>query len=194
MRPTSLNFCQLHNFVDIIKQSKDLSAKHFLQFQGERPFVINSILEQIKENVGQEIYDSLCLEFSDENSIDYYKSFGKKIYWHYRPGNLFSELLASEQLAGVVISYSYLIELYSKNELFEFISIFFKWIKDRDIEIILSVKNGEELFSSIIQKLDITRISFSIDSKVEVCYRNVDLNKVDSQLKYYGSSLSKMMV
>ena len=52
--------------------------------------------------------------------------------------------------------------------------------------LILRVDWDDNIIPSLLDYFDFEFISLSLNSKVEICYRNIDLNRMEKGLKYLG--------
>jgi hypothetical protein len=127
------------------------------------------------------------LEFSDINEPAYYDQFKRPFFWHYNSdGNPKRVIQESKNLKGIVLSHSHFEEYVSGGNSFSFCQNLLQMLASRDgglnLELILSLDWGIKLVPSIIDMLDIEVVSFSINRKIEVCYRNLNSTKLKENL------------
>jgi hypothetical protein len=53
-----------------------------------------------------------------------------------------------------------------------------------DKQIVLRIDWNDNVFPSLFDYFDIDLMSFSINDKIEVCYRNVDLKKLTAEMEH----------
>ncbi|WP_372654453.1 hypothetical protein [Halobacteriovorax sp.] len=184
-RARSFNFLQQHSFMNLQKELA-LDENMFLHFENEADFVIHKIIDDLKT---ERNIKNVTLEFSDLNSIDFYEAFKTPFIWHY---NLdykeFDALNKSQYLQGIVLKFSDLLKLHEDGVLHNFCnnfhSLFIDLLSKEDFKLTLELDWDSNLFSSISEFFDFDLISIPISNKVEICYRNVDLSKVQDHVQY----------
>jgi hypothetical protein len=184
-RPRSFNFLQKHLLNDLLDEVSS-SDTVYLHFENEADFVIKSILETAKEKCTKE---NIILEFSGDQTAEYYNSFEQGFCWTYNPESKnIDEILSSKYLKGLVIPFSIINQEHQKGTIHKFSKeIHAKIINLLNLEsgkLVLSMDWDSNLFSSIVQYFDFDLISIPINNKIEVCYRNVNLSKMQDQVSY----------
>lgn len=184
-RVRSFNFLQKHIFEELLDEvSHDDNI--YLLFENEADFVIKSIVEVAQKKCKKE---NIFLEFSDDQDSSFYESFGLSYIWHYQSSSKnITNISSSSLLKGISLSFNELLETHNKamlhNLSINFHALFSKLLLGQEGILILSLDWDSNLFSSIIEYFDFDIVSMAINNKVEVCYRNVDLSKVQDHVRY----------
>jgi len=185
-RPRSLNFIQTHLACDIIKQFP--LSYFYLQFENEKEFVVSNILNEVDDFVGK---NHLILEFSGREDASYCDQFKRPfsvVIDHIN--HLTSDSLKGSYLNSVVLDGYFLKEIHEDGLLEKLLKTLFKTLGKRalDIPMFLQSDWGLDLFPSLCEYFDFQKVSYSINNKVEICFRNVDLVKVSKELLHvkYG--------
>lgn len=188
-RPKSMNFIQIYKFLDMI-EFISLSKKNiFLQFSDEKDFVIDSILNDIKNSSLSSVLKEkkLYLDFYDSSlkSISYYDQFNIPFYIRYQADNI--SVLNAKYLEGVILENSHLNYLHEINKLNDFLADFIRNTSNYKLKINLNVNWGETIIASVFDFLSIHLINFNIDNSVEKGYRVVDPIKLSGSIKHVQS-------
>ncbi len=187
-RPTSFNFFQQYRFLDLVEKCFDSKDRYFLHFCGEADFVIQKMVDDLREKVSDEELQCFMLEFSDRCSPKFYDQFEFPYILHYSPELKPENFSNSKFLNGIVLHFSHLEEMHREGRLFSFIQSFFQLVKTIDIELILKADWDADIFPSLVELLDFDSVALPVNDKVEVCYRNVDLNKLSNLLTVMKSN------
>lgn len=178
-RPLSLNYYQQHRFLDLLKNIHSTKHKYFMHFANEADFVLEKCIEDISEYP----QDNFILEFSDVRKLNFYDQFKFPFYLHYSDEleiNVFQE---SKYLNGIIFDFEFFNELYKKDEFYNFVTTFFNSIgESHNYKFILRVDWGSDIFPSLFEFFNFEYIALPINSKVETCYRNVDIAKLNAEL------------
>lgn len=177
-RPRSFNFIQQYKFLELLKDQAVHFDKIYLSFCDEKDFVIKKFVEDLIESgVGS---DQLVLEFSDSNPQEFYQQFNMPYIFHYNESN--RNLSPCPLFRGVSIPACYLEEAENNNTLLSFVNLlmtqYSSFLKVPDFKFQLDLDWDTEIYTAYLKYLPIEIFSFGINSKVEVCYRNVNLNKI----------------
>ncbi len=184
-RARSFNFLQQHSFMDL-QEELSLDEGLYLQFENEADFVIKKILDDLSS---RRSLKNVFLEFSDLQSADFYDQFEVPYIWHYNfEYKSFDAIVSSKYASGFVLKFSDLLKLHEDGVLHNFCnnfhSQFIRHLSRDDFSLILELDWDSNLFSSISKYFDFDLISIPISNKVEICYRNVDLAKVQNHVQY----------
>ncbi|OUR94870.1 hypothetical protein A9Q84_17330 [Halobacteriovorax marinus] len=184
-RPRSFNFLQQHTFMELV-ENISTEDRLYLHFENEADFVVEKILTDLLISRSR---DKVLLEFSDDQSVEYYEKFKSPFYWHYNSQSKNANLIAkSKYLKGMIIPFSELLKSFENNTLHNFTNNFhaqfFNVMEINKCELVLRMDWDSNLFSSIVEYFDFSLISIPINNKVEVCYRNVDLTKVQQHVSH----------
>ena len=184
-RPRSFNFLQKKLLEELLEDvSQDDTV--YLHFENEADFVIKNILESATKKCEKK---NIILEFSGNQTAEYYESFNHDFLWNYDPSSEhLDDILKSKLLKGLIIPLSIINEEHRKGNIINFSKelhskIFNLLSKDSGM-LILSMDWDSNLFSSLVQYFDFDLISIPINNKIEVCYRNVDLSKMQDQVSF----------
>jgi hypothetical protein len=184
-RPRSFNFIQQHNLIELLDELS-LDDNCYLHFENEADFVVKNILDSVCNKRKKE---TVYLEFSDDREVEYYESFDQQFIWHFsNEAKNTSSIIKSKNLKGIVLPFSELLKAHESGVLHNFSNNFhaqfFELLTNNAGKLILQMDWDSNLFSSIIEYFDFDIISVAINNKVEVCYRNVDLGKVQSHVSF----------
>lgn len=178
--PKSFNFIQEHIFLNDLIPLLDPSDRIHLHFTRSNDPMIPKVIEDLgkvgiqKENI---YIDS---DEWDKEALN----LGINYYLNYYP-ELDLSLCNSPQFSGLIFNFSFFEELHHKGVLKNFIMNFYTHFKNyltEDKQIILHVDWSDNVFPSLFDYLDFDLMSFSINSKIEICYRNVDLKKLTTEM------------
>ena len=181
-RARSLNFIQTYRACELLV-GLDLFAVT-MEFQNEKDFVIKKIISDLEEHHSG---DKLILEFSGNENAQFFDSFK-------RPYNLVindsskirTDYLCGEYLSGVVFDGDFLSLLHRNGALSSTIGHYFSLIKGKSLSInhLLYKQWNLDVFPTMTEYLDFDTVCVPIDSNIESCFRNVDLNRVKQELKH----------
>lgn len=183
--PLSSNFLPGHSFEGILKKYFSRDQTYFLYFGKEPNFVIQKTLDDIAATVGYKLSDlsNIFIQFTDEVSIDYAESFSFPYFLNVKSAIDFNLLQNSHNLRGLSFSYNDLMSLGDHNQIFKKLEEIFNWAHERNIKVEVRVDWGTSFSSSILDFFEFDFFNFSISPKVEVCYRNVNLNVIGKEVK-----------
>ncbi|MBF0359534.1 MAG: hypothetical protein HQK49_00890 [Oligoflexia bacterium] len=180
-RPRSFNFLQQYKFLQILSEEYNKDMHCFLRYENERDFVIQKMLDDLRE-----LFPLFPLEFSDDLGRKYYDGFKHPYWWHYRESNELNSLLESEYLEGIVIDADMFGQYLSREAILSFLQIFYVRSSERyeqqgPLKLIIRAQwqNLKKLLANFdSDHVKVEYASLPIDQSIEVCYRNVDLNKL----------------
>jgi hypothetical protein len=187
--PTSLNFCQLQVLIELINESNDQGKRFFLKFKNDNEWVISKILEDMNKNfpfMHETVYP---IEFWDIRGPEFFDNFEHPYYWGYSPEGNFKKVLEGKNLVGIILDYEILDEMYLSGRINSFIQTFYQLTREKSLDVVLKTKWASQYIPSLFDGLEFDSISVPIDESVEICYRNVNLKKIEQNLKYYRSRL-----
>jgi hypothetical protein len=185
LRPKSLNFIQTYKIAELLKRTQ--LANIYLRFDNEKDFVINKILDDLSSHL---VCKKLYLEFHDHQESSYYEQFNKPYFLHIdHPSKVTHSYLGGDNLAGACLDYDFLLDLYRYGDLSAFVADYYKILSNREESVItvLERKWGADIYPSICDFFDFKIMSLPIDSCVEINFRNVDLDRVQRELKLLPS-------
>ncbi|MBF0299420.1 MAG: hypothetical protein HQK51_11915 [Oligoflexia bacterium] len=208
-RPRSFNFLQQYKFFEILSQEYSKNSFYFLKYENERDFIIQKMLDDllefsIKNNLWSKLeemdnarattIDNFCattfpLEFSDDLGRKYYDSFKHPYWWHYRESNELNLLLESPYLQGIIVESDLFGQYFNQEAIFGFLQLFY--IRNSNVQTPLKLIIRTQLpnikillsnFNNDYVKMEF--LSLPIDQSIEVCYRNVDLKKLNQSINW----------
>jgi hypothetical protein len=177
-RPRSLNFIQEHLCLKLLKS---ISFDHiYLQFENEKPYIIERIFKNVRDSFGGEVSVEVF------GSLPEIETFHFPFFYNIKYESIPVEVVNHPNLKGYSIDAKFL-KLLKDNGSFEgWLNSFYTLNAARSSELvhILSRDWDDDIFPTLYDLLDFDLISLSINSKVELCYRNVDLKKLEQHLTY----------
>lgn len=189
-RPLSFNFLQQHKFMDFVEVLKGSNTlKDFMlycHFCEESVDVINKIKNDYLELYPKE---QLKLEFSDFRPAEFYRQLDHDFIWHYKAEFGVLDILKAPNLRGIVLDYHFLHQLHLDGVFDAFFNHFMQQVlpklKTPGFQLILKCDWDSDLFPSLFDFVDFQMISLAINSKIEICYRNVDTSKASENIHFY---------
>ncbi len=182
LRPRSLNFIQEYRLLEILKDQVGFIL--ILRFENEKDFIIKKILEAVKATYEGEILLHFSGEeetiFCDQFNCPYLKTL-RRLEEFEGPG-VFQK--------GIVFPYFSFEDKFHSPSFEQDVAKFYSKLGKRSLDF-LQVLEGDwdsNFAPSVSNLLDLDILQFSINDKVETCFRNVDLNKVESALKVLPNS------
>lgn len=179
--PTSFNFIQEHVFLEQLIPLLDPKDRIYLHFSRSNDPMIKKVLLDLKK-IG---IDPLNIYIECDEWSDSPKELGVKYFLNYYP-ELEIKNCDSSNFSGIIFNFSFFEDLQRKGILNNFIANFYTHFKkylSEEKKIILKIEWNDNVFSSLFDFLDIDLMSFSINSQIEVCYRNVDLKKLANEME-----------
>lgn len=175
--PKSFSFVQEHVFLSDLLPLVDEKDQIFFYFARSDDPMIKKLYSDIGILSKKAILECAewpidPLELGHKYLLNYSESFDSK-------------LIDSNDFQGIIIEYEVLEKQYKSGKLRTFLlDIHHKMpehIKGTK-KIILKANFGENIQSSLIDSIGFELLSFSINSKIEICYRNVDLKKLSIEI------------
>ncbi|MBC7430027.1 MAG: hypothetical protein H7336_15540 [Bacteriovorax sp.] len=178
--PKSFNFIQEHVFLTELVPLLGVSDNLHLHFTRSNDPMIKKVIDDLKkEGVGRERIYINCDEWSESP-----ESHGIKYYLNYYPEvNL--TWCNSKLFSGMIFEFSFFEDLHQRGILNNFITNFythFNNLLSNEKKIILRIDWNNNIFPSLFDYFDFDLMSFPINSKIEICYRNVDLKKLSAEM------------
>lgn len=178
--PKSFNFIQEHVFLNELVPLLEPKDRLHLRFtRSNDPMIEKVIKDTTASGIARENIYIECDEWSDSPEklgVHYYLNHHSQLDLNQCKGDMF---------AGIIFDFSYFEELHSRGVLNNFITNFythFTKVLTKDKKIILKADWNNNIFPSLFDYFDFDLLSLSINSKIEVCYRNVDLNKLTKEM------------
>ena len=176
--PKSFNFIQLHIFIEQIVPLLSKADDVYLHFNSSADGMIQKIVSDLPFLLDQIIFE--CDEWIDGYSLD---SLKKTIKFSNK--NDFKRH-RSIDIKGVVLDHDYLDELFLKSKLNNFLNELFLSngnFLDDNRKIIIKSNSSYNLKESLLDLVDFDLICLPITSQVEVCYRNIDIEKLNYEIR-----------
>jgi hypothetical protein len=176
--PKSFNFIQLHVFADQIVTLLDKSDTVYMHFTSSSDTMIQKIIHDFPFLKEQIIFE--CDEWVEGHLLNQtYKMI------NFRQKEDFKSHQLSD-IKGVVLEHDFLDELFLKSKLNQFFNDLFLTngnFFDNDRKIILKANTSFDLKQTLLDLIDYDLISLPINQHVEVCYRNIDVEKLNYEIK-----------
>lgn len=177
--PKSQSFIQEYIFVELLK---NISSKDFihLKMKNNDDYFITKLLDDINNSGLSK--DQFCFIFDEvTTSISQFKY---PFMTYYRLNNLkiFSTM---SNLKGLIFNFKELERMYLENSLNHFYNnLFLTFNNFLDLNICLDLDWNDSLISSLNDLFEFNFFIYSINNHVEVCYRNVNLLMLKSELNF----------
>jgi hypothetical protein len=181
--PRSFNFIQEYVFLEQIIPLLDTRDHIFLHFARSNDPMVKKLADDLKKagvNLTQVYFefDEWSTEVTPlQFEYNYILSFVKDIDAHKMIGSNFK---------GFIFQFEFFEELHRKNLLMVFASNFLTRFHSKlsaETMMILRADWHSNLLASLFDLFEFNLLSFPINSKIEVCYRNVDLKKLNSEME-----------
>ncbi len=177
-RPRSLNFIQEHLCLKILKSSS--FDYIYLQFENEKPYVVDRIYNLVRSNFEGKIFVEIFGQGFNFEDLTY------PFIYNLNTSEIPVSVLENKHLKGYSIQADFLNDLKQRGGFEKWLSSFYR-LNTRaanDLVHILCRDWDDDIFPSLFDLLDIELVSLTINPKVELCFRNVDLNKLSKQLQF----------
>lgn len=178
--PRSFNFIQEHVFLVELVPLLDESDNIHLHFARSNDPMISKVIFDLKINgIKTERLYLNCdewVETPESLGIKYYLNYVSDINMSYCKSSLFS---------GMIFDFNFFEDLHHRGVLNNFISNFythFNKLLNDEKKIILRIDWDNNLMPSLFDYFEFDLMSFPINSKIEICYRNVDLKKLSREI------------
>ena len=179
--PKSFNFIQERVFLNELIPLLDPKDKIHLHFSKINDPMIQKVIHDLKK-AG---IDKDNIYFDCDEGTEKSNEIGINYFLNYSPDVNHTACEGSE-FCGFIFNFSFFEDLHTRGILNNFIANFYTYFKKYLIEdklIILRIDWNDNVFPSLFDYFDIDLMSFSINDKIEVCYRNVDLNKLSVEME-----------
>lgn len=185
--PKSLNFLQTKTFLNEIMPELEEGDFVFLKFDHVFDPMIEMLLTELKTSRVKK--ENIILEFNFFDKSFYAQKFSQYKFIFSYFDLYFNQIKGVEALSGITLEHARLVELDEKGILINFITNFHSKVS---VELreknLLEVKMDwtHHISESFFDLIDVSHISYKIDSNVEVCYRNVDLAKIEKEIENFN--------
>lgn len=178
--PKSFNFIQEHVFLDELVPLLDGNDNIHLHFSRSNDSMIAKVLADLAKTgfKSENVYLN-CDEWTDiphNHGIKFYLNYSSDINMSY---------CNSEYFSGMIFDFAFFEDLHIRGVLNNFITNFythFNKLLNNEKKIILRIDWSSNVFPTLFDYFDFDLMSFPINSKIEICYRNVDLKKLASEM------------
>jgi hypothetical protein len=186
-RPTSFNFTQAKKVKEIIADTYGHGDSYSLQFESDKDFVINGVLDDLSKvpHVGREDFK---LEFMHDRTLEDCESFKLPFIWHFNAVTQ-NEFLKAKNLSTVVFNQTYIHQLDMYQKLYPFMEGFFKQLP-AGVKVELQMDWSTPVMETLVDFFPINGLSFHINQQVERSYRQVDLQLVSQHIEHTKQSLN----
>lgn len=180
--PRSFNFIQEHVFLDQLVPLLGTRDRIFVHFARSNDPMITKLVGDLKKagvDLGQVFFE--IDEWSTEIIPD---NFEYNYVLHYSSDLDISKSIG-KKFCGLVFEFSFFEDLFHKNLITRFSTNFYARFHPFLSEshfMILKMQWNTNVISSLFDLLDFNLISMPISPDIEVCYRNVDLNKLSIEM------------
>lgn len=187
LRPRSFNFIQKHLVSSLLKENQTFSGRIGLWFENEKDFMIQDLLSEVLNFVSK---DKVFLILSGNYSVEFFKSIELDFYCIYQQDLKVQSIISNSSFKGFYLYFDFLEGLYTSGSLNSWVNNFYTQIfRDKVLDIILLRDWDSNIFPSLVELIDFSTICLPINAKVEVCFRNVDINKLKSSFENSSSYL-----
>lgn len=180
--PKSFNFIQEYVFLEQILNLLNYSDRIFLHFSRSNDPMIQKIIDDLKK-AGHSL-DNIFFEF-DEWSKDITPiNFEYNFLLNFSSDVDVSKLMG-KNCRGLIFNFEFFEELHRSRSIQNFSNNFYtKYYTtlNENCLMLLKIDWNNNLQTSIFDLFEFDLISFPINSKIEICYRNVDFNKLRCEL------------
>jgi hypothetical protein len=181
--PKSFNFIQEYVFLEQILKLIEPSDKIFLRFNRSNDPMVNKLIEDIKKN-GHSL-KNIYFEFDEWSAEVSSINFEYNYLLNFSKDNDPIKLIG-KNFKGFIFQFDFFENLHRSDLIDSFTRNFFSKysaVLGAESLMLLKIDWHNNLISSVFDLFDFDLLSFPINSKIEVCYRNVDFNKLNSEMK-----------
>lgn len=177
--PRSQTFIQEYIFINLID---NISSNEFifLRFKNNEDYFIQRILDAIKKSGLSPLQFCFIFEEVTSSIIQFNNSF----MTYYQPTNI-KILNSCEHLRGLVFNSKDLELLFTNNTIKNFYNnLFLVFNNFVNFKNSIDINWGDSLVSSVNDLFEFNYYIFSINSHIEICYRNVNLIKLKNEIDF----------
>jgi|GEM_PF-2904640 len=184
-RPKSLNYIQEYRLIDMLKGCNSRSITLIIDSFSKEMIsrCIGEIGKVFSGTISLEVRGLLPFNLNELKTpfaVDYELFEGRE------------DTFRGDYFKGYSIDYLYLDRLYHNGKFGDWIQKFF--ISNRDISLNMEVNIrmdwDSDIFPSLSEYFDFATYSLPIGDKVETCYRNADLRKIENNITFVKKHLS----
>ncbi len=181
--PRSFNFIQEYVFLEQLLPLFSSTDRLFLHFSRSNDPMVSKLILDLKKS-GQDL-GNIYFEFDEWSDSSMPINFEHKYLLNFSNDIDLSKMIGPN-FNGFVFNFDFFENLHHKNLLTNFSSNFFTRFHSKlkaDNLMLLRADWNSNLISTLFDLFDFDLLSLPINSKIEVCYRNVDLNKLTSEME-----------
>ena len=180
--PKSFNFIPEYVFLEQILSLLDPTDRIFLHFSRSNDPMVVKLTDDLKK-IGINL-DNVYFEF-DEWSTDFSPfDFSYNYLLNFSNSSDPSKLIG-KNFKGFSFNFIFFEQLFISKTLNNFASNFYTryntFLTDKSL-MLLKIDWHNDLLASVFDLFEFNLLSFPINSKIEVCYRNVDLKKLSNEM------------
>jgi hypothetical protein len=181
--PKSFNFIQEYVFIEQIINLLGPSDKVFLHFaRSNDPMVTKLIADLAKTGLS---LNNVYFEFDEWSSEFGPIDFSYNYLLNFSKDSDSSKLIGTN-FKGFVFNFDFFVGLHRSNLLNNFASNFYTRYQEKlgdQSLMLLKLDWHSNLLATLFDLFEFDLLSFPINSKIEICYRNVDLKKLSSEME-----------
>jgi hypothetical protein len=186
--PKSFNFLPCETFREIIFENYSPLDSYHLHFSKSSQLNIENTIQNFLMASGQakDFLSNLYLEIDDsdmKNAPDLNLPILAKIDFQ----SPLEQILKNPNLRGFIIDFSQLEIEKDQAKAFHFLNIIFMLKAKHNLRIDLKIPWESNISSSIFDFFPFDYIELSINRKVEVCYRNVNLSLLEKEIGFISN-------
>ncbi|MFA6239236.1 MAG: hypothetical protein WC635_17990 [Bacteriovorax sp.] len=181
--PKSFNFIQEYVFLEQLLSLLGSSDRVFLHFDRSNDPMVAKLINDLTK-AGHAL-DNIFFEFDEWSPESTPLNFSFKYLVNFSKSTDPSKLIG-KNFKGFVFDFNFFEELHHSNLLNNFAVNFYTRyhnILNEQNLMLLKIDWNNNLLASLFELFEFNLLSFPINSKIEVCYRNVDLNKLSNEMK-----------
>ncbi len=189
--PTSFNFVQEYVFLENLLTILDPSDKIFLHFKRSNDPMIEKLVLDIKKN-GRSL-ENVFFEIDEWSNEMGPQEFSYNYLINYT-NDLDHKNLRGDHFRGFIFNFTFLEYLYNQKLIRKFAINFhthFQTILSEHSLMVLQANWDSNLISTLFDIFDFNVLSYPINSNLEICYRNVDLKKLTSEIEIFKKNTSR---
>ncbi len=187
-RPRSFNFLQQYRYLELEKAFQTGESRYF-HFENESETMVQKFLDDLPDR------NNTFLQFSDDRGAEYYDQFKTPFYWHYDPFAKQNIPKSGQFIKGIILNFNDIQAIHGADQIYNFSSNLLGHtlglFEQKNLEIHLTIAWDANIFPSLLDLFSFKTISLPINNQVEICYRNVNLPKVEEGIKYFSNHFGK---
>jgi hypothetical protein len=183
--PKSFNFIQEYVFLEQILNLLDPSDKVFLHFARSNDPMVFKLIDDLKKT-GHSL-SNVYFEFDEWSNEIGPIDFSYNYLINFTNDSDPSKLIG-KNFKGFIFNFEFFESLHRSNLLNNFATNFYTRYHSKLNEesvMLLKIDWHNNLLTSLFELFEFNLLSFPINSKIEVCYRNVDLKKLSNEMDLF---------